>query len=160
MKCPFCGSEDNRVVDTRPGKEGKSVRRRRECLSCGRRFTTYEYVEKSPLLVIKRDGREEPFDRQKLFLGIVTAAHKRPVTRVEIEKMVDEIEEAFYDLGNLTVPSKKIGEEVMKRLKEIDEVAYVRFASVYRDFKDKDEFLKEVQDLKDSTGKENKKNEG
>lgn len=154
MKCPFCGSEDNKVIDTRPGKEGKSVRRRRECVSCGRRFTTYEYVEKSPLLVIKRDGREEPFDRQKLLIGIMTAAHKRPVPRAEIEKMVDEIEEGFYDLGNLTIPSKQIGEEVMKRLKEIDEVAYVRFASVYRDFKDKDEFLKEVKDLKNSS-KEN-----
>ncbi|TES90874.1 MAG: transcriptional repressor NrdR [Candidatus Cloacimonadota bacterium] len=151
MKCPFCGSEDNKVTDTRPGKEGKSVRRRRECLSCSRRFTTYEYVEKSPLMVIKRDGREEPFDRQKLLIGIMTAAHKRPVTRTEIEKIVDETEEGFYDLGNLTIPSKSIGEEVMKRLKEIDEVAYVRFASVYRDFKDKEEFLKEVKDLKNSS---------
>lgn len=150
MKCPFCGSEDNKVTDTRPGKEGKSVRRRRECLACSRRFTTYEYVEKSPLLVIKRDGREEPFDRQKLLLGIMTAAHKRPVTRVEIEKIVDEIEEGFCDLGNLTIPSKLVGEEVMKRLKELDEVAYVRFASVYRDFKDKEEFLKEVNGLKNS----------
>lgn len=151
MKCPFCGSEDNKVTDTRPGKEGKSVRRRRECLACSRRFTTYEYVEKSPLLVIKRDGREEPFDRQKLLLGIMTAAHKRPVTRVEIEKIVDEIEEGFCDLGNLTIPSKLVGEEVMKRLKELDEVAYVRFASVYRDFKDKEEFLKEVNGLKNSS---------
>lgn len=151
MKCPFCGSEDNKVTDTRPGKEGKSVRRRRECLACSRRFTTYEYVEKSPLLVIKRDGREEPFDRQKLLLGIMTAAHKRPVTRVEIEKIVDEIEEGFCDLGNLTIPSKLVGEKVMKRLKEIDEVAYVRFASVYRDFKDKEEFLKEVNGLKNSS---------
>lgn len=154
MKCPFCGSEDNKVTDTRPGKEGKSVRRRRECLACSRRFTTYEYVEKSPLLVIKRDGREEPFDRQKLLLGIMTAAHKRPVTKVEIEKIVDEIEESFFDLGNLTIPSKLVGEEVMKRLKEIDEVAYVRFASVYRDFKDKEEFLKEVNGLKNSTKEE------
>ncbi|MCK4396044.1 transcriptional repressor NrdR [candidate division WOR-3 bacterium] len=154
MKCPFCGSEDNKVTDTRPGKEGKSVRRRRECLACSRRFTTYEYVEKSPLLVIKRDGREEPFDRQKLLLGIMTAAHKRPVTRVEIEKIVDEIEEDFCDLGNLTIPSKLVGEEVMKRLKEIDEVAYVRFASVYRDFKDKEEFLKEVNGLKNSSKEE------
>jgi len=151
MKCPFCGSEENKVTDTRPGKEGKSVRRRRECLACSRRFTTYEYVEKSPLLVIKRDGREEPFDRQKLLLGIMTAAHKRPVTRVEIEKIVDEIEEGFCDLGNLTIPSKLVGEEVMKRLKELDEVAYVRFASVYRDFKDKEEFLKEVNGLKNSS---------
>ncbi|MCK4233662.1 transcriptional repressor NrdR [candidate division WOR-3 bacterium] len=148
MKCPFCGSEDNKVTDTRPGKEGKSVRRRRECIDCGRRFTTYEYVEKSPLVVVKRDGREEPFDRQKLLIGIMTAAHKRPVMRVEIEKIVDEIEEGFYDLGNLAIPSRLIGEEVMKRLKELDEVAYVRFASVYRDFKDKKEFLKEVNGLK------------
>jgi len=150
MKCPFCGSEDNKVIDTRPGKEGKSVRRRRECLACSRRFTTYEYVEKSPLLVIKRDSREEPFDRQKLLIGIMTAAHKRPVTRAEIEKIVGGIEEDFYDLGNLTIPSERIGEEVMKRLKKIDEVAYVRFASVYRDFKDKEEFLKEVKELKNS----------
>jgi transcriptional repressor NrdR len=151
MKCPFCGSEDNKVTDTRSGKEGKSVRRRRECTACGRRFTTYEYIEKSPLVVVKRDGREEPFDRQKLLIGIMTAAHKRPVTRQEIEKVVDEIEELFYDLGNITIPSKKIGEEVMKRLHKLDEVAYVRFASVYRDFKDKEEFLKEVNGLKDSS---------
>ncbi len=150
MKCPFCGFQDNKVTDTRPSKDGKSVRRRRECLGCSRRFTTYEYVEKSPLLVIKRDGREEPFDRQKLLIGIMTAAHKRPVTRQEIEKIVDGIEEHFFDLGNLTIPSKNIGEEIMKRLKELDEVAYVRFASVYRDFKDKEEFLKEVKDLKDA----------
>lgn len=154
MKCPFCNSEENRVTDTRPGKDGKSVRRRRECLSCRRRFTTYEYVEKSPLLVIKRDGREEPFDRQKLLIGIMTAAHKRPVTRAEIEKIVDGIEEYFSDLGNLTIPSSSIGEEVMNRLKEIDEVAYVRFASVYRDFKDTREFLKEVEDLKNSSERE------
>ncbi len=154
MKCPFCNSEENKVTDTRPGKDGKSVRRRRECLSCNRRFTTYEYVEKSPLLVIKRDGREEPFDRQKLFLGIMTAAHKRPVTRAEIEKIVNGIEEYFSDLGNVTIPSSAIGEEVMKRIKEIDEVAYVRFASVYRDFKDTKEFLKEVEDLKNISAEE------
>jgi transcriptional repressor NrdR len=154
MECPYCGSEENKVTDTRPGKDGKSVRRRRECLSCNRRFTTYEYVEKSPLLVIKRDGREEPFDRQKLLIGIMTAAHKRPVTRAEIEKIVDGIEEYFSDLGNLTIPSSSIGEEVMNRLREIDEVAYVRFASVYRDFKGKDEFLKEVTELKNSSEEE------
>jgi transcriptional repressor NrdR len=155
MECPFCGSEENKVTDTRPGKDGKSVRRRRECISCNRRFTTYEYVEKSPLLVIKRDGREEPFDRQKLLMGIMTAAHKRPVTRAEIEKIVDGIEEYFSDLGNVTIHSSKIGEEVMNRLKEIDEVAYVRFASVYRNFKDKNGFVKEIKDLDNSTG-ENK----
>jgi transcriptional repressor NrdR len=154
MECPYCGSEENKVTDTRPGKDGKSVRRRRECLSCNRRFTTYEYVEKSPLLVIKRDGREEPFDRQKLLIGIMTAAHKRPVTRLEIEKIVDGIEEYFSDLGNLTIPSSSIGEEVMNRLKGIDEVAYVRFASVYRDFKGKDEFLKEVTELRNSSEEE------
>jgi len=148
VKCPFCGSEENKVIDTRPGKEGKSVRRRRECISCIKRFTTYEYVEKSPLVVMKRDGREEPFDRQKLLLGITIAAHKRPIPREDIEKMVDEIEEGFSDLGNVAIPSKNIGEEVMKRLKTMDEVTYVRFASVYRAFEGKDEFLKEVKDLK------------
>jgi transcriptional repressor NrdR len=154
MKCPYCGAEDNKVVDSRSGKDGKSVRRRRECLSCNRRFTTYEYVEKTPLMVIKEDGREEPFDRQKLLMGIMTAAHKRPVTKAEIEKIVDEIEESLSDLGTLTVPSKRIGEEVMKHLKELDEVAYVRFASVYRDFKDKEQFLKEINGLKNSSEEE------
>ncbi len=153
MKCPFCGSEDNKVIDSRSRKEGKSVRRRRECLSCKKRFTTYEYVEKSPLVVIKRDGREEPFDRQKLLLGIATAAHKRPIAREHIEKMVDDIEEAFSDLDNLSISSETIGEEVMKRLKQIDEVTYVRFASVYRDFENKDEFLKEVKELKNPSKK-------
>lgn len=147
MKCPYCGSDENKVIDSRIVKEGKAVRRRRECLKCGKRFTTYEYIEKSPVMVIKRDGRREPFDRAKLLNGIITACHKRPVPREKIEELVDEIESAISDLGKLEVPSREIGEEVIKRLKFIDEVSYVRFASVYRDFKDKNEFFEELKKL-------------
>ncbi len=147
MKCPYCGSDENKVIDSRIVKEGKAIRRRRECLKCGKRFTTYEYIEKSPVMVIKRDGRREPFDRAKLLNGIITACHKRPVPREKIEELVDEIESVISDLGKLEVPSREIGEEVIKRLKFIDEVSYVRFASVYRDFKDKNEFFEELKKL-------------
>jgi len=147
MKCPYCGSSENKVIDSRIVKDGKAVRRRRECLKCKRRFTTYEYIEKSPIMVIKRDKRREPFDRTKLLNGITTACHKRPIPREKIEELVDEIESAISDLGKLEVPSREIGEEVIKRLKKLDEVSYVRFASVYRDFKDKNEFFEELKKL-------------
>lgn len=149
MRCPFCGSEDNKVVDSRPSKEGHSVRRRRECLSCSKRFTTYEYVEKVPLMVVKKDGRREPFSREKLLEGIELACKKRPISREQIEKIVDDILSDVYSLSKVEVLSQEIGEKVMKALKDLDEVSYVRFASVYRQFKDKQEFLKELEKISD-----------
>ncbi len=147
MKCPYCGADNDRVIDTRIIKEGEAVRRRRECLSCGKRFTTYEYVEKTPIYVIKKDGTREAFERQKLLQGVLTACHKRPISREKIEKLVDEVIAVISDLSKAEIKSRFIGEEVMKRLKEIDEISYVRFASVYREFKDKEEFLKELKKL-------------
>ena len=147
MRCPYCGATEDKVIDSRIVKDGTAIRRRRECLKCGRRFTTYEYIEKSPIMLIKRDGRREPFDRAKLLNGITTACHKRPIPREKIEELVDEVESIIMDLGKLEVPSMEIGEEVMKRLKKLDEVSYVRFASVYRDFKDKNEFFEELKKL-------------
>ncbi|RKZ21410.1 transcriptional regulator NrdR [bacterium] len=148
MKCPYCGYDEDRVVDTRVIKDGTAIRRRRECLRCKRRFTTYEYIEKTPLIVIKRDGRREPFEREKLLQGIRIACRKRPVSEDKIEEMVDEIEQALWELGKTEVSSREIGKEVMKRLRKLDEVAYVRFASVYREFKDVEEFVKEIKKLK------------
>lgn len=148
MKCPYCGYNEDKVVDTRVIKDGTAIRRRRECLKCKRRFTTYEYIENAPLIVIKRDGRREPFEREKLLQGIRIACRKRPVSEDKIEEMVDEIEQVLWELGKNEVSSKDIGKEVMKRLKKIDEVAYVRFASVYREFKDVEEFVKEIEKLK------------
>ncbi|MCD6277649.1 transcriptional repressor NrdR [candidate division WOR-3 bacterium] len=148
MKCPYCGDDNDRVIDTRLVKDGEAIRRRRECLSCGRRFTTYEYIEKTPLLVIKKDGTREPFERDKILQGILTACHKRPIPREKIESLVDEVVSVVSDLGKTEVESRIIGEEIMKRLKELDEISYVRFASVYREFRDKKEFLKELKNLK------------
>ena len=148
MKCPYCGYDEDRVVDTRVIKDGTAIRRRRECLRCKRRFTTYEYIEKTPLIVIKRDGRREPFEREKLLQGIRIACRKRPVSEDKIEEMVDEIEQALWELGKTEVSSREIGKEVIKRLRKLDEVAYVRFASVYREFKDVEEFVKEIKKLK------------
>ncbi|MBN2363780.1 transcriptional repressor NrdR [candidate division WOR-3 bacterium] len=153
MRCPFCGSEDNKVVDSRPSKEGHSVRRRRECTICSKRFTTYEYVEKVPLMIVKKDDRREPFSREKLLEGIELACKKRPISREQIEKIVDDIETDVYTLSKVEVPSKEIGEKVIRALKNLDEVSYVRFASVYRQFKDKEEFLKELKKMFDDGGK-------
>ncbi len=150
MKCPFCDSEEDKVVDSRAAQDGRSVRRRRECLSCGKRYTTYEYVEKVTLSVVKSDGRREDFDRQKLFKGIALACNKRPVSEEQINNLVSQLEEELQNSSKGTeVTSKKIGELVMERLKSLDEVAYVRFASVYRKFKDKSEFLEELKGLLD-----------
>ncbi|HDI83730.1 transcriptional regulator NrdR [bacterium] len=148
MKCPYCGDDNDRVIDTRLVKDGEAIRRRRECLSCGRRFTTYEYIEKTPLLVIKKDGRREPFERDKILQGILTACHKRPIPREKIENLVDEVVSVVSDLGTNEVESRIIGEEIMKRLKKLDDISYVRFASVYREFRDKKEFMKELKNLK------------
>ena len=147
MKCPYCSSEEDKVIDSRTGKDGSSVRRRRECLKCSKRYTTHEYIEKIPLTVIKRDDRREPFDRQKLIQGIRIASSKRPVSVDTLEQLIDEVILAIEDLGKKEIESKIIGEEVMKRLKKLDDVTYIRFASVYRSFKDTSEFLEEVQHL-------------
>jgi len=147
MKCPHCGHEEDKVVDSRPSQDGRAVRRRRECLKCKARFTTYEYVEQGTLAVIKSDNRREPFDRHKLLYGIKLACNKRPVTPKEIEALVDEIEKQIITPSRTEIASKEIGELVMDKLRTMDEIAYVRFASVYRKFKDKSEFLEELKKL-------------
>jgi len=147
MRCPFCGNQDDRVVDTRASKEGREIRRRRECLACGKRFTTYDSVELFPRQVIKRDKRREPYDRQKLLSGVFTACAKRPVNVETIERIVERIEERMDEMGWLEVPTSWLGEQVMEELQKVDEVAYVRFASVYRQFQDVTEFMAELKGL-------------
>lgn len=147
MKCPFCGHEENKVVDSRPVQEGRAVRRRRECLDCRERFTTYEYIEAVTLSVTKSDDRREPFDRHKVIHGMKLACNKRPITIKKIEAMASEIEASLQELSKNEVSSEYIGELVMEKLKELDEIAYVRFASVYRKFADKTEFLEELKNL-------------
>ncbi|MEW5875649.1 MAG: transcriptional regulator NrdR [Candidatus Zixiibacteriota bacterium] len=145
MKCPFCGFEEDKVVDSRSVQDGLGVRRRRECLKCKERFTTNEYIEKVELLVLKNDGRQEAFDRGKLIEGIRLACKKRPIGAKKIEALVDEVEKRLYSLSKGEVTSQQIGEVVMDILRETDEVAYVRFASVYRKFQDKAQFLEELK---------------
>ena len=147
MRCPFCGKEDNRVIDSRPVEENNSIRRRRICDTCGRRFTTYEKVETIPLVVIKKDNNREPYDRSKIEGGILRACHKRPVSVNQIKHTVDEIEAEIFDREEKEISSREIGELVMDRLKGVDEVAYVRFASVYRQFKDINTFMTELNKL-------------
>lgn len=147
MKCPYCGYLEDKVVDSRLSQEGSSVRRRRECLKCSRRFTTYEYVEQSPLMVIKKDGGREPFDRKKILAGLLKACEKRPVSMEKIESCVEEIEKKIQNNFEREVKSSQIGEMVMDILHDLDEVAYVRFASVYRQFKDISHFMKELKGL-------------
>jgi transcriptional repressor NrdR len=147
MKCPFCGHEEDKVIDSRSAQDGRAVRRRRECLNCKERFTTYEYIENVTLTIVKSDGRREPFDRQKLIHGMKLACNKRPVSTKKIEAIADEIEARLQELSKSEVTSKYIGELVMEKLKETDEVAYVRFASVYRKFQDKTEFFEELKKL-------------
>jgi transcriptional repressor NrdR len=147
MKCPFCGFADTKVIDSRLGKEGNNIRRRRECFDCERRFTTYERIEETLPLVIKKDGRREPFDRQKIIAGMQRACEKRPVSIATIEKMVDRLELSLQESGEKETESSRIGQAVMEALHEMDEVAYVRFASVYRQFKDINEFMSELKDL-------------
>ena len=147
MKCPFCGYLDSKVVDSRPAEDGASIRRRRECLSCRKRFTTFEVMETLPVVVIKKDGSMQSFDRSKLLNGMIRACEKRPVSFETLEKIVDEIEQILQNEMNREVPSEKIGEMVMDRLKDVDEVAYVRFASVYRQFKDISTFMSELNKL-------------
>jgi transcriptional repressor NrdR len=149
MKCPFCGSSDDRVVDSRESREGEMIRRRRECVACGRRFTSYETIEEIPYMVVKNDGRREAFDRKKLRAGLVKACEKRPVSPARLDAIVDEIEGNLHDTEERELPTARIGALVMERLRELDKVAYVRFASVYRKFEDVDEFLHELKSLID-----------
>ncbi len=145
MRCPYCGNKNDSVIDSRGSKNAASVRRRRECLKCKKRFTTYEYVERIPLMVIKKDGRREPFDREKLMKGVVVACEKRPVSMKKIEDLADRIERFLEKKHDSEVSSREIGELVMKELHDLDEIAYVRFASVYRQFKDVGQFVKELK---------------
>ena len=147
MKCPFCGHLEDKVVDSRPTDEGVVIRRRRECLSCGERFTTYEKVETMQLMVVKKDGIRQPFDRQKLINGIIKSCEKRPVSVAQIEELVDDIEKHLLNSMRKEVTSAEIGEILMIKLKELDEVAYVRFASVYKQFKDVDTFMEEIKKI-------------
>lgn len=147
MRCPFCATDEDKVIDSRQSKDGREIRRRRECLSCARRFTTYERVEEALPMVIKADGRREPFDRNKIVAGLKRAAAKRPVSMEALEEVAEEIERDIADLGQSEVAAAAIGERVLPRLRQLDEVSYVRFASIYRDFRDIDEFAKELGEV-------------
>ena len=147
MKCPFCGHIEDKVIDSRSSNEDRSVRRRRECMKCKKRFTTYEYIEEVPLMVIKKDGRREAFDRNKIISGILKACEKRPVSMERVEVVVDKVEKELQKSFDKEVKAGAIGELVMEHLHKLDEVAYVRFASVYRQFKDINHFMKELKDL-------------
>lgn len=147
MRCPKCGCEESKVVDSRPSDSNDAIRRRRECIACGYRFTTYERKEESPLMVLKKDGTKEPFDHQKLMRGLLRATAKRQVPIAQLDALIDDIESELRDNGVSEVPSSEIGNLVLKRLIDVDKVAYVRFASVYRDFKDLDEFSEELRSL-------------
>jgi transcriptional repressor NrdR len=147
MKCPYCTEIDNKVIDSRLSKDGRTIRRRRECLACSRRFTTYERLEEMLPMVIKKDGRRETFDREKIIKGIKKSCQKRPVSVTKIEEFVDTLEVYFQELGKKEIDSKEVGERVIRNLKDWDEVAYVRFASVYRQFKDINEFMAELEDI-------------
>ncbi|HBO97777.1 MAG TPA: transcriptional regulator NrdR [Candidatus Omnitrophica bacterium] len=147
MKCPSCGYQETKVIDSRLNTDGTSVRRRRECLECEKRFTTYEYVEQVPLLVVKRDGRRQPFDRKKIIAGLMKACEKRPVSVDKMEEITGEIERAIQRKYDREVNSKEIGELIMEKLAALDEVAYVRFASVYRQFRDVNQFMSELQGM-------------
>ncbi|HIY80269.1 MAG TPA: transcriptional regulator NrdR [Candidatus Olsenella excrementavium] len=149
MRCPRCGCEESKVVDSRPSENNDAIRRRRECTGCGFRFTTYERCEEMPIVVIKRDGHKEPFDRQKVMRGLLTATVKRDIPVSTLTALIDDIEASLRDSGNMEVSSADLGSMVLKRLIAVDKVAYVRFASVYRDFKDVDEFSEELRSLND-----------
>ena len=150
MKCPFCGDDNTRVIDSRPADDNEAIRRRRQCAECGKRFTTYEKVETIPLIVIKKDKNRETYDRSKIESGVVRSCHKRPVSVDQIEACVDEIENKIFNLGVREIESEKIGEIVMDQIRDLDQVAYVRFASVYRQFKDADTFMSELKKLLDT----------
>lgn len=147
MKCPFCGHLDSKVLDSRPADDGNAIRRRRECIDCGRRFTTYEKVDEIPLIVVKKDGRREVFDRNKVLGGIIKACEKRPISMSQMEAIADNIEKELRNKMDSEVDTEQIGEKVMEKLGNLDQVAYVRFASVYRQFKDVNSFLEELDKL-------------
>ena len=147
MKCPYCGYKEDKVVDSRATAEESAIRRRRECLKCGKRFTTYEYIEEVSLMVIKKDGRREAFDRKKILSGVIKACEKRPVSMDKMEEIVTQVERAIQKKSDREVSSSRIGELVMGKLKQLDDVAYVRFASVYRQFKDVWQFMVELKDI-------------
>jgi transcriptional repressor NrdR len=153
MRCPFCHHEEDRVVDSRTAREGQAVRRRRECIACGRRFTTYEYVEERPLQVTKRTGEVEPYERRKLIRSIALACAKRPVDAALVDEMVEDIERQLDRSDSLQVESRRLGEMIMERLKHLDHIAYVRFASVYRNFQDLTEFYEELQELHEGSAR-------
>ena len=150
MKCPFCGFENDKVVDSRESKEGESIRRRRECLKCEKRFTTYERIDEIPYMVVKKDGRREKFERQKILAGLLRACEKRPISMGKMEQIVNEVEQYVIDSPERERTASELGEQIMNSLKQIDKVAYIRFASVYRDFKDVDEFHSELESLLNS----------
>jgi len=147
MKCPYCGYEESKVIDSRESKKGMTIRRRRECLSCAKRFTTYEKIEEVPYMVVKKDGRRQPFDGQKLLRGMIKACEKRPVSVTTLEEIVDEVESMLQERPEKEMKASEIGKLVMERLKALDKVAYVRFASVYREFRDVLEFKEELENL-------------
>jgi transcriptional repressor NrdR len=157
MKCPQCSFEEDKVVDSRTTKEGEAIRRRRECLKCGHRFTTYEYIERVPMMVVKKDGRREEYSREKLLGGLLKACEKRPVSREQIERVIDDIETVLFAKFKNEVKSTEIGNLVVDRLQSLDEVAYVRFASVYRQFKDINQFMNEVKVLLDRQNRDDHK---
>lgn len=159
MKCPFCADHENKVIDSRMSKDGEVIRRRRECLECGRRFTTYERIEEVLPLVIKKDGRREPFDRMKIIIGLKKACEKRPISVTVLEKIADRIEAKVQESGEKEIASSVIGEAIMNELFRLDHVAYVRFASVYRSFKDAHQFMEELKDLLQRQKEEGKKPE-
>ena len=146
MKCPYCGKENTRVIDSRP-TDDSSIRRRRQCDECGKRFTTYEKVETLPLIAVKKDNNREPYDREKIVAGIVRSCHKRPISMTQINDMVDDIDGQIFNMGEKEIPTTTIGSIVMDKLKDLDEVAYVRFASVYREFKDVNTFMDEIKKI-------------
>lgn len=146
MKCPYCGKENTRVIDSRP-TDDSSIRRRRQCDECGKRFTTYKKVETLPLIVVKKDNNREPYDREKIVAGIVRSCHKRPISMKQINDMVDDIEGQIFNMEEKEIPTTTIGSIVMDKLKDLDEVAYVRFASVYREFKDVNTFMDEIKKI-------------
>lgn len=147
MRCPFCGFLEDKVVDSREAKDGDSIRRRRECLSCGRRFTSYERIDEIPYMVIKKDGRRENFDRNKIMAGLLRAGEKRPISALQLEGLVDSVEKHVQESSDREVPTNELGKIIMSRLKALDKVAYVRFASVYLEFEDVSEFMTELKDL-------------
>lgn len=147
MKCPFCNTPDTKVIDSRPADDNASIRRRRQCIKCNKRFTTYEKLETMPLMVIKKDSTREPYDRSKIESGIIRSCHKRSVSPVDVENIVNDIENKIFSLEDREIPTTVIGEMVMDRLKDLDEVAYVRFASVYREFKDVNTFMSEIESM-------------